>query len=78
MEGEREEGRKVEGEKYFVMIVLRESVMFTVNLYCLFQFCLLSTSHALAMLTYVSHANKALELNCVREKRVVNTNKVVG
>ena len=37
-------------------------VMFTVNLYCLFHLCLLSSSLALAMLTYVSHANKALKM----------------
>jgi hypothetical protein len=35
------------------------SVMFTVNLCCLFHFCLLSTSLALAMLTCVCRANNA-------------------
>ena len=43
--------------------------MFTVNFYCLFQFIyslyILSTSLALAMLTHVSHANKALEFNSI-------------
>ena len=34
-------------------------------LYCLFHFCILSTLLALAMLAYVSHANKAFELNWI-------------
>jgi hypothetical protein len=41
------------------------SLMFTVNFYCSFHFCLLSTSLALAMLTYVSLANKDLKCNLI-------------
>ena len=48
--------------------------MFTVNFYCLFHFIyslyILSTSLALAMLTHVSHVNKALELNLIERERM--------
>ena len=62
--------------------------MFTVNLYCLFHFLyslyILSTSLALAMLTHVSHANKApwIELNWIelreraREREIVRLNLI--
>ena len=45
------------------------SIMFTVHLHCSFHFCLLSNSLALAMLTDISHANKApwIEFNWKKE-----------
>ena len=48
-----------------VFIILELLWVFTAHLYYLFHFCLLSTSLALAMLTYVSHANKSR--NSIRE-----------
>ena len=43
------------------------------NVYCSFvlliSLCLLSTPLALAMLTYVSHANKALEFHLIERER---------
>ena len=76
-EREKEREREIAGERELQLKrIYRHNMTFEKSLifwnvcecnvycsfYCLFHFCLLSTSLALAMLTY-AHANKDLELN---------------